>query len=65
MGLGMKYDEESKVVDDGGEGGGGGANSFDSVSCSICLDAVIDNGDRSLAKLKCGHQFHLGELIHF
>ncbi|KAL1341503.1 E3 ubiquitin-protein ligase IPI1 [Arachis hypogaea] len=59
MGLGMKYDEESKVVDDGGEGGGGGANSFDSVSCSICLDAVIDNGDRSLAKLKCGHQFHL------
>ncbi|KAG9159247.1 hypothetical protein Leryth_023119 [Lithospermum erythrorhizon] len=29
------------------------------VSCSICLDAVMDNGGRSLAKLQCGHQFHL------
>ncbi|KAL3538179.1 hypothetical protein ACH5RR_001545 [Cinchona calisaya] len=29
------------------------------VSCSICLDAVTDNGDRSWAKLQCGHQFHL------
>ncbi|KAK2990627.1 hypothetical protein RJ640_019907 [Escallonia rubra] len=29
------------------------------VSCSICLDAVTDNGDRSTAKLQCGHEFHL------
>lgn len=29
------------------------------VSCSICLDAVTDNGDRAFAKLVCGHQFHL------
>lgn len=30
-----------------------------SVSCSICLEAVTDNGDRSRAKLQCGHEFHL------
>ncbi|KAL7205279.1 hypothetical protein ACSBR2_018256 [Camellia fascicularis] len=30
-----------------------------SVSCSICLEPVTDNGDRSWAKLQCGHQFHL------
>ncbi|KAI8025663.1 E3 ubiquitin-protein ligase RFI2 [Camellia lanceoleosa] len=30
-----------------------------SVSCSICLELVSDNGDRSWAKLRCGHQFHL------
>ncbi|XP_068661149.1 E3 ubiquitin-protein ligase IPI1-like [Aristolochia californica] len=29
------------------------------VSCSICLDSVTDNGDRSTAKLQCGHEFHL------
>ncbi|KAK4750937.1 hypothetical protein SAY87_004419 [Trapa incisa] len=29
------------------------------VPCSICLEAVTDNGDRSWAKLQCGHQFHL------
>ncbi|KAG5084320.1 hypothetical protein AAZX31_19G218700 [Glycine max] len=33
--------------------------SFGSVCCSICLEAVTDNGDRSWAKLQCGHQFHL------
>ncbi|KAJ0581816.1 putative transcription factor C2H2 family [Helianthus annuus] len=32
-----------------------------SVPCSICLDLVIDDGDRSIAKLHCGHKFHLGE----
>lgn len=31
------------------------------VPCSICLDLVSDNGDRSRAKLHCGHEFHLGE----
>lgn len=30
-----------------------------SVSCSVCLEAVTDKGDRSIAKLKCSHQFHL------
>ncbi|KAM7478269.1 hypothetical protein LguiA_026482 [Lonicera macranthoides] len=30
-----------------------------SVSCSICLDVVTDNGDRAWAKLQCGHEFHL------
>ncbi|GMP40166.1 hypothetical protein CsSME_00010720 [Camellia sinensis var. sinensis] len=30
-----------------------------SVSCSICLELVTDNGDRSWAKLRCGHRFHL------
>ncbi|MCO5592821.1 hypothetical protein L7F22_046824 [Adiantum nelumboides] len=30
------------------------------VSCSVCLEAVTeDTGERSIAKLKCGHQFHL------
>ncbi|KAJ9187776.1 hypothetical protein P3X46_003196 [Hevea brasiliensis] len=29
------------------------------VSCSICLDTVLDNGGRSRAKLQCGHEFHL------
>lgn len=32
-----------------------------SVSCSICLDVVTDNGDRAWAKLQCGHEFHLGK----
>ena len=35
-----------------------------SVSCSICLDLVTDNGGRSRAKLQCGHEFHLGNLMH-
>uniref|UniRef100_A0A7N0T7E6 RING-type domain-containing protein n=1 Tax=Kalanchoe fedtschenkoi TaxID=63787 RepID=A0A7N0T7E6_KALFE len=30
-----------------------------SVPCSICLDAVLNDAQRSFAKLKCGHQFHL------
>ncbi|KAI4295179.1 hypothetical protein MLD38_040559 [Melastoma candidum] len=29
------------------------------VHCSICLDAVADDGNRSWAKLQCGHKFHL------
>ena len=39
---------------------GDAKKSFGSVPCSICLEAVTDNGDRSWAKLQCGHQFHLG-----
>lgn len=30
-----------------------------SVPCSVCLEFVIDGGQRSIAKLKCGHLFHL------
>ena len=44
------------LIDDGD--GGGKASS--AVSCSICLEIVADNGDRSWAKLHCGHHFHLG-----
>lgn len=32
------------------------------VYCSICLNAVKCGGDRSTAKLQCGHEFHLGQL---
>ncbi|EOY11513.1 RING/U-box superfamily protein isoform 2 [Theobroma cacao] len=63
MGLGSNGGDDV-VVDDGdggGDGGdcGNGEKSFCSVSCSICLETVADNGDRSWAKLQCGHQFHL------
>ncbi|XP_073150826.1 E3 ubiquitin-protein ligase IPI1-like [Henckelia pumila] len=55
MGLG-----DLGILDDGDEGGGGeGKVVAAAVSCSICLEAVMDNGDRSWAKLQCGHQFHL------
>lgn len=49
--------EDADLVDDGDMVGGGKAAV--SVSCSICLEVVADNGDRSWAKLQCGHQFHL------
>ncbi|KAL9235018.1 hypothetical protein vseg_009819 [Gypsophila vaccaria] len=29
------------------------------ISCSICLEFVTDSGERSWAKLQCGHEFHL------
>ncbi|XP_047962718.1 E3 ubiquitin-protein ligase IPI1-like [Salvia hispanica] len=51
MGLG----EEADLLDDGDSG----VYKAAAVSCSICLEAVTDNGDRSWAKLQCGHQFHL------
>lgn len=67
MGLG---NDDDLVADDGdgggGVGGGGGGKSCccsggggGSISCSICLEVVSDNGDRSWAKLQCGHEFHL------
>ncbi|KAL0387416.1 UNVERIFIED_CONTAM: E3 ubiquitin-protein ligase RFI2 [Sesamum radiatum] len=57
MGLG-----DADLLDDGDGGGGKGAEeAAAAVSCSICLEVVTDNGDRSWAKLQCGHQFHLGE----
>lgn len=49
------------LLDDGDGVGGGEGKASSAVSCSICLDAVIDSGDRSWAKLQCGHKFHLGE----
>ncbi|TXG65150.1 hypothetical protein EZV62_006425 [Acer yangbiense] len=61
MGLGNN-DDDDVVVDDGGGAGGdcnSASKSFGSVSCSICLETVTDNGDRSWAKLHCGHEFHL------
>lgn len=54
MGLG-----DADLIDDG-DGGGCKAAMAAAVVCSICLESVSDNGDRSWAKLQCGHQFHLG-----
>ena len=32
-------------------------------SCSICLEAISEESrERSIAKLKCGHRFHLGKV---
>ncbi|PIN26694.1 hypothetical protein CDL12_00561 [Handroanthus impetiginosus] len=53
MGLG-----QGDLLDDCGGGGVGKAVAA-AEPCSICLDVVMDNGDRSWAKLQCGHQFHL------
>ncbi|KAJ8772047.1 hypothetical protein K2173_027224 [Erythroxylum novogranatense] len=62
--MGLGNSDNDAVVDEaevGGVSGGGGefGKSFGSVSCSICLEVVTDNGNRSWAKLQCGHQFHL------
>ncbi|KAA8536830.1 hypothetical protein F0562_029308 [Nyssa sinensis] len=46
--------DDADLLDDGD---GGGKASL--VSCSICLEAVTESGDRSWAKLQCGHEFHL------
>ena len=51
--------DDAGLPDDGD--GEGKAFAASSVSCSICLEIVTDNGDRAWAKLQCGHQFHLGE----
>lgn len=56
------------LLDDGdsaGVGGGGEGKGSAAVSCSICLEVVSDNGDRSWAKLQCGHQFHLGKRVSY
>lgn len=55
MGLGI---DDDVVVD---EADGDAGVGFDSVTCSICLEVVTDDGDRSWAKLQCGHKFHLGK----
>jgi hypothetical protein len=46
------------------EDGGGGKEekAAAAVSCSICLEAVVAaSGERSTARLQCGHEFHLGK----
>ncbi|KAM1349887.1 hypothetical protein PS2_003889 [Malus domestica] len=57
------HSDEEVVVEESdgvGSGGGCGGKSYGgSVSCSICLEIVADNGDRSWAKLQRGHEFHL------
>lgn len=35
------------------------------VSCSICLEVISDDGERTKVKLQCGHEFHLGKEIYF
>ncbi|KAM1349886.1 hypothetical protein PS2_003889 [Malus domestica] len=60
--LGRPSDEEVVVEESDGVGSGGGCGGKSyggSVSCSICLEIVADNGDRSWAKLQRGHEFHL------
>ncbi|GMG99743.1 hypothetical protein Nepgr_001583 [Nepenthes gracilis] len=52
----MGLDETVFIEDDDG---GGKSLSSSNVSCSICLEPVTDNRDRSWAKLQCGHEFHL------
>ncbi|CAN7062765.1 unnamed protein product [Brassica oleracea var. botrytis] len=42
-----------------GKRGNEDASSLVEISCSICLELVVDDGSRSCAKLQCGHQFHL------
>lgn len=51
----MEFGDLNRVGD-----GNGCGNTFPVVSCTICLDIITDNGDRSSVKLQCGHQFHLG-----
>ncbi|CDY64147.1 BnaCnng43260D [Brassica napus] len=48
------------AVDVPGKRGNEDASSLVEISCSICLELVVDDGSRSCAKLQCGHQFHLG-----
>ena len=36
------------------------ADAAGGAACSICLDPV--GGGRSVAKLQCGHEFHLGPI---
>ncbi|CAN1161488.1 E3 ubiquitin-protein ligase RFI2 [Linum perenne] len=66
--MGLENSENDLIVDDGDgvtpvvdgegvEGDGGSGNG--SISCSICLEAVTDAGERSWCKLQCGHLFHL------
>ncbi|XP_026421999.1 E3 ubiquitin-protein ligase RFI2-like isoform X3 [Papaver somniferum] len=60
MGLGGGGGGTDLMVDEGSGGEEMLDNSSSSVSCSICLDEVLNKrGDRSRAILQCGHEFHL------
>nr|CAB3473103.1 unnamed protein product [Digitaria exilis] len=51
--------EEGQAAEDVGDEDGE-AKAAPVVSCSICLDTVVpDSEERSTARLKCGHEFHL------
>lgn len=50
----MEFGDLDRVDD------GGGFGKALAAVCTICLEIVTDDGDRSSAKLRCGHQFHLG-----
>uniref|UniRef100_A0A1J3EX60 RING-type domain-containing protein n=1 Tax=Noccaea caerulescens TaxID=107243 RepID=A0A1J3EX60_NOCCA len=54
---GQPVDSEGGCVP--GKRGNEDSSSPVEVSCSICLELVVDDGTRSRAKLQCGHQFHL------
>ncbi|KAK3160816.1 hypothetical protein QOZ80_1BG0065150 [Eleusine coracana subsp. coracana] len=66
----MVSEEEGSGGEERGEPEGGGAKAEGDVErkdqaetvlqCSICLDTVVvGGGDRSIARLQCGHEFHL------
>jgi hypothetical protein len=52
MGTGKKSEEKDEDKEDESKGR--------EIMCSICLEIVTSGGDRSTARLKCGHEFHLG-----
>ncbi|CAN6340678.1 unnamed protein product [Urochloa humidicola] len=62
MGVGAEPKEEAVAAGAAAaeEGAGGKEEKAAAVSCSICLDAVLAAaGERSTARLQCGHEFHL------
>lgn len=56
MGIGKKSEEKEENKDEESMG--------KEIWCSICLEIVTAGGDRSIARLKCGHEFHLGKLCY-
>ncbi|KAJ4768141.1 RING/U-box superfamily protein [Rhynchospora pubera] len=51
MGIGKKSEEKEEEKEEESSG--------KENLCSICLEIVSSAGDRSTARLKCGHEFHL------
>ncbi|KAL5232296.1 hypothetical protein ABZP36_031072 [Zizania latifolia] len=57
MGAGEETREEAGGEEEGVDGK---EEKVAAVSCSICFDAVVPaGGERSTARLQCGHEFHL------
>lgn len=54
-GLGHAMMDREEPVGEGKEG-----EDVVRVACSICLEVVKSGGDRAIAWLQCGHEFHLG-----